>query len=133
MVTHGTSRRAGWRGWRALLVGMALAVGLGAPVAASAARPPEPAPVEETIGSAPGPGYVWVPGHWDWHAFERRYSWEEGYWAPTREVVAPPAVVVGPRFVWGPRYSWHPYWHHPYLRLSTTYHHETPNSRPGSM
>ena len=37
-------------------------------------------PVErvEVIGAAPGPTYVWVPGHWNWDT--RTYMWMPGRW-----------------------------------------------------
>lgn len=40
----------------------------------------EAPPVErvEVIGTAPGAGYVWVAGHWNWDA--RQYVWISGRW-----------------------------------------------------
>ena len=40
------------------------------------ATPPPPARVE-VYGYAPGPGYVWIDGFWDWRG---RYVWVPGYW-----------------------------------------------------
>jgi outer membrane lipoprotein SlyB len=37
-----------------------------------------PPPQSETVVVAPGPGYVWVPGEWQWHG---RWVWLGGYWA----------------------------------------------------
>jgi hypothetical protein len=51
--------------------------------------PPPPALRYEAYGYAPGPGYVWVGGFWDWRD---RYVWVPGYWA------RPPR----PRAVWVP-------------------------------
>jgi hypothetical protein len=55
------------------------------------AQPPPPPPVE-TIVVAPGPGYVWVGGDWEWRG---RWVWMSGGW------VLPPY----PRAVWV-RGSW---------------------------
>jgi hypothetical protein len=58
--------------------------------------------------AAPGPGYVWVPGCYDWGP--RGYAYAPGYWA------VPPyagAVWVGPRWV---GYGHHRYWAHGYWR-----------------
>jgi hypothetical protein len=39
-----------------------------------------PPPVrEEVVGIAPGPGYLWIRGHWAWR--EGRYVWIGGRWA----------------------------------------------------
>ncbi len=43
---------------------------------------PPPAPVREVIGAAPGPGYVWVPGHHRWEG--HHYEWVRGHWERTR-------------------------------------------------
>jgi len=48
--------------------------------------PPPPAPVE-TVGVAPGPGYVWVGGEWVWNG---GWVWVGGHW------LLPPH----PRAVW---------------------------------
>ena len=37
-----------------------------------------PPPQSETVVAAPGPGYVWVPGEWQWQG---RWIWVSGYWA----------------------------------------------------
>jgi hypothetical protein len=49
-----------------------------------------PPPVVETIGPAPGPGFIMVPGCWEWSG--ARWVWVRGYWA------RPPQ----PRAVWVP-------------------------------
>jgi len=41
-------------------------------------RQPPPDRVE-VIGVAPGAGYVWVGGYWNWNS--GRYAWRPGYWA----------------------------------------------------
>jgi hypothetical protein len=52
-----------------------------------------PAPRYAIIGSAPGPGYVWTNGYWDWRG--RNWVWVDGRW------LRPPrsrAVWVGPEW-----------------------------------
>ncbi|MEZ4238465.1 MAG: hypothetical protein R3F59_20400 [Myxococcota bacterium] len=88
------------------LAALTLAIGLMGP-ATALARPPEPAPVAETVPPAPGPGYAWVPGSWDWHPFRHEYSWEPGYWA----VIEPPAPAV---YGW-----WRPGFYRPPLVVRT--------------
>ena len=41
--------------------------------------PPPPPPRAGFYGHAPGPGYVWIDGFWDWRA--RSYAWAPGYWS----------------------------------------------------
>ena len=43
-----------------------------------AAGPPPPPAVYGVVGYAPGPGYVWIDGFWDWR---NRYVWVPGYWS----------------------------------------------------
>ena len=66
---------------RALLVVPAFAILLLAGCAVHAgyyvAGPPPP-PVVGVVGYAPGPGYVWIDGFYDWRG---RYVWVPGYWA----------------------------------------------------
>jgi hypothetical protein len=38
-----------------------------------------PAPIVESYGAAPGPGYVWQPGYQRWDG--RAYVWAPGRWA----------------------------------------------------
>jgi YXWGXW repeat-containing protein len=40
---------------------------------------PPPPPRVEVFGYAPGPGYVWCDGYWNWAG--ARYTWVQGYWA----------------------------------------------------
>ena len=49
-----------------------------------------PAPIVEARIVQPGPGYVWLPGHYFWNGFE--YVWRPGVW------VRPPRG----RAVWAP-------------------------------
>jgi len=37
-----------------------------------------PAPLQEMIIAAPGPGYAWVPGFWHW---QNGWVWLPGHWA----------------------------------------------------
>lgn len=37
-----------------------------------------PLPEVESMNAAPGPGYVWVPGEWDWRG---QWVWQHGRWA----------------------------------------------------
>ena len=60
--------------------------------------PPAPPPVPaEVVPVAPGPAYVWVPGHWSWRAngyvwvpgayvlpAQPGYVWVPAHWAPRR-------------------------------------------------
>jgi hypothetical protein len=38
-----------------------------------------PAPIVESVPSAPGPGYYWVSGYWRWNGY--RYVWVRGAYA----------------------------------------------------
>lgn len=37
-----------------------------------------PAPRYGVVGFAPGPGYVWADGYWDWHG--GNWVWIDGRW-----------------------------------------------------
>jgi hypothetical protein len=70
------------------------------------ARQPPP-PAMEYPPPAPGPGYTWISGYWDWMGND--WSWVGGYWTPARAgffYVAPRYVVVGGRPVYERGY-WH--------------------------
>jgi WXXGXW repeat (2 copies) len=54
--------------------------------------PPPPAAQAEVVPVAPGPGYVWVPGHWAWRGPRRGYVWIPGVYA----------VPAEPNYVWVP-------------------------------
>ena len=41
-----------------------------------------PAPIVETYGVAPGPGYVWMGGYWNWVG--GRHVWVGGHWEAGR-------------------------------------------------
>lgn len=59
-----------------------------------------PPPQAESAVAAPGPGYVWVPGSWEWQG---RWIWLGGYWAWPPH---PAAVWVEGYWVRSP-YGWH--------------------------
>ncbi len=66
--------------------------------AAGCVRLPPPAPRVEVYSAAPGPGYVWIGGFWDWRG--GGYVWTPGYWTrPPR----PHARWVPGR--WSPRHG----------------------------
>ena len=93
------SGRAVRSGVIATFVGLVLSgcVVAGPPEPVVTSAPPPPPPVQvEVIPVAPGPAYVWVPGHWFWRG--RGYVWVPGYYA----VPAQPGYVwVAPH--WAPR------------------------------
>ena len=62
--------------WLVPVLAMVSAVGCAAGGAYYVAPPP-PAPVVGVVGYAPGPGYVWIDGFWDWRG---HYVWVPGYW-----------------------------------------------------
>ena len=60
-----------------------------------------PPPRYAVIGVAPGPGFVWTEGFWDWRG--RGYAWVPGRWMrPPR----PHAVWVPGTWVERPRRGW---------------------------
>jgi hypothetical protein len=84
-----------------------------APVAADdgtvypATPPPDPIPEEQP--PAPGYGYAWVNGYWDWTGAE--WAWDTGYWAPADQAY----LFIGPRFLFvgGRPVFYRPYWQGP--------------------
>jgi hypothetical protein len=68
---------------------------------------PPPPQVHGVVGYAPGPGYVWVDGFWDWRG--GNWHWVRGYW--TRPPRAR-AIWVAPRWEpYGRGYRFHRgYW-----------------------
>jgi len=84
---------------RKLIAGSLLAATLGGLALAAQARTsvdfyvnfaPPPAYYEPV--PAPRPGFVWVPGYWDWRA--ARYHWVTGHWVRAR----PSYVYSAPRY-----------------------------------
>jgi hypothetical protein len=56
-------------------------------------QPPVAPPVQtEVVPVAPGPGYVWIPGHWAWRGPRRGYVWIPGVYA----------IPAQPSYVWAP-------------------------------
>ncbi len=56
-------------------VGLSLNIGVPAPIVV---RQEPPRPVLEQVMAAPGPGFVWVAGHYSW--MEGRWVWVRGSW-----------------------------------------------------
>jgi hypothetical protein len=84
---------------RKLIAGSLLAATLGGFALAAQARTSvdfyvnvAPPPVYYEAVPAPRPGFVWVPGYWDWRA--TRYHWIGGHWVRAR----PGYVYYGPRW-----------------------------------
>jgi hypothetical protein len=59
----------------ALGAGLDIGINIGGPEVVVHSQPP-PERIE-TIPVAPGPGYVWIRGHWLWH--RERWEWKAGY------------------------------------------------------
>ena len=78
-----------------LLVTLALLV-LGACAGGYYVQVPPPPPRYGVVGYAPGPGFAWVDGFWDWRG--GNWFWVGGSWQ------RPPS----PRAVWVP-HRWVPY------------------------
>jgi WXXGXW repeat (2 copies) len=62
----------------AVLAGLLFSCACGPPPGAIFAPVPPPPPRVEVMGVIPGPGYIWIGGHWGW--FEGRYTWSAGRW-----------------------------------------------------
>ena len=88
--------------WLVPVLAMVSAVGCAAGGAYYVAPPP-PAPVVGVVGYAPGPGYVWIDGFWDWRG---HYAWVPGYWG------RPPH----PRAVWMPGRAFYEHGRYHYKR-----------------
>lgn len=65
-----------------VLVALLIVLGLFACVVESYPTMPPPAPRQEIRHYHPGPGYVWIEGHWEWR--RGNWFWRQGYWARTR-------------------------------------------------
>lgn len=55
---------------------------------------PPPAPMYEVV-PAPRPGYVWLPGYWDWDDGHHKHAWKKGRW----ELERPGYVYESPRWI----------------------------------
>src|SRR4029078_5446062 len=77
---------------------MAIAAAAAATMSAASAAPVigvrfAPPPPRHEVVPADRPGYVWVPGYWDWQG--HKHVWMKGHWQHTRPGYAnpPPAGV----------------------------------------
>jgi len=84
----------------AALAGVEIGVNIGAPDIVVRAAPPLDR--YEAVGIAPGPGYVFIRGHWGWR--HERWEWIGGRW----ELPAQPGAVwvPGQWIVRGGGYVW---------------------------
>jgi len=61
----------------AFLLGATVLVGCGGGAYYASYGPPAPR-YYGAVGVAPGPGYVWTNGYWDWRG--RNWAWVDGRW-----------------------------------------------------
>jgi hypothetical protein len=60
----------------AVRAGVELGINIGGPEVIVGSQPP---PLRaEVITASPGPGYIWIRGHWGWH--HERWEWIGGRW-----------------------------------------------------
>ena len=71
------------------------------PAASVVVQQAPPPPPTETVVAAPGPGYVWVSGEYQWNGFA--WVWIGGHWSYPP---LPHVVWVAGRD-WHDRYGWH--------------------------
>jgi len=78
---------------------------------------PPPDLIPEYPPPAPGYGYVWINGYWDWTGYE--WTWNSGFWAPRQSGVR----FYAPRFVFvnGEPVYYRGYWADPYGRREYGY------------
>lgn len=83
-------RAMSWLGAVIFLIGMFEVGGCaraleptGSPNAKIPVLSPPPAPRTETTPAPPGPGHVWVPGHYAWT--DSGWTWVRGRWQRARE------------------------------------------------
>lgn len=57
---------------------VAIGVRIGVPAPIIVREAPPPVRVVERAPAAPGPGYLWIPGHYTW--VENRWVWIDGAW-----------------------------------------------------
>ena len=68
-------------------------------------RTAPPPPMSDYRTIAPGAGYQWVEGYWDWTGYD--WSWVGGYWVPARDGYGwtrPRYVIVSGRWLYQPGY-----------------------------
>jgi len=78
-------------------VGVGISIGIPAPIIV---RQAPPRPVHEVVITSPGPGYVWVQGHYSWTG--NQWAWVSGAWVMPPQ---PGAYWVEGRWD-GPTQSW---------------------------
>lgn len=99
-AANALSRHLGRLGWRAVTLSVTLVASTltgcaitpmeggypdGPPVVY--VQTPPPAPLHEVVGPPPGPGFVWVSGHWFWSGAQ--YVWASGHW-----------LAMRPEYIW---------------------------------
>jgi hypothetical protein len=72
----------------AVYAGVDIGITVGSPEMVVAGQPPPPR--VEIINASPGPGYIWIRGHWGWR--HERWEWIGGRW----EVPAQPGMAWVP-------------------------------------
>ena len=56
--------------------GVDVGISVGGPEIVVRSQPPQPR--VEVVPAAPGPGFIWIRGHWAWH--RERWEWRGGFW-----------------------------------------------------
>jgi WXXGXW repeat (2 copies) len=72
----------------ALHAGVEVGIRIGGPEIIVSTQPPPPR--VEVVPMSPGPGFIWVRGHWSWH--HEHWVWIDGHW----DRVAQPGAVWVP-------------------------------------
>jgi hypothetical protein len=78
---------------------------------------PPPDLIPEYRPPAPGYGYLWIDGYWDWTGYD--WAWNSGFWTPRQAGIA----FSAPRFVFidGEPVYYRGYWVDPYGRREYGY------------
>ncbi len=80
--------------------GVDVGISIGGPEVIVGNQPPPPR--YEAVVPAPGPGFIWIRGHWKWH--HERWEWENGHWdrvsQPGSEWIPGQWVARGNGWVW---------------------------------
>lgn len=81
-----------WTSRRALILGLAWSLTLGAVAPAIAAAPCPPPPIQVEKPPPPlGPQYIWIAGHWD--SQSGKWTWVPGSWVEAQGVWIPGRYV----------------------------------------